>query len=258
MIGLAVAAASFSGVDCKAAGGSGGKLEGTSWALETYDVSGVATAVPAGVSVDARFTGNRISGFGGCNSFSGDASVSGASLTLGPLAATQMACIGEAGSVETAYFAKLGMAASFTATTESLTIFDRAGKPVLVYRIGASNPLARAWNVTGINNGNQAVVSPQLGTTVTATFTADGKLTGSAGCNAYTGSYTLTGRDVAIGPLASTRRSCEATVMTQEAQFLAAMGKVTSFDSSGPTIMLRDASGAMQVVLSHPAPAGAE
>jgi hypothetical protein len=36
------------------------------------------------------------------------------------------------------------------------------------------------------------------------------------------------------------------------------MGKVTSFDSSGPTIMLRDASGAMQVVLSHPEPAGAE
>ena len=38
--------------------------------------------------------------------------------------------------------------------------------------------------------------------------------------------------------------------MDQETRFLAALSRVTTFDTSGPTVMLRDAGGAMQVVLA--------
>ena len=250
LIGLAIAASGLAVASCKASGGTGGELVGTGWTLETYDVSGSATPVPAGISADARFGADRISGFAGCNSFSGEATAAGASLTIGPLATTQMACDGEGSAVEAAYLGNLGRAATYTATKAGLTIFAADGRPVLVYRAASANPLAGAWSVTGINNGREAVVSPQLGTTVTATFTPDGTVAGSAGCNSYTGPYTLTGQSLAIGPLASTERACESEVMAQELQFLTALGNVTTFDSSGATIMLRDASGAMQVVLT--------
>jgi heat shock protein HslJ len=109
-----------------------------------------------------------------------------------------------------------------------------------------------AWSVTGINNGREAVVSLESGTTVTAAFTADGNVTGSGGCNDYHGPYTAKGQTLTIGPLGSTRKACEPAVMTQETQFFTALGKITTLDPSGPMIMLRDASGATQVVLTRP------
>jgi len=237
---------------CSRAGGVGGKLDATNWVLETYDVAGNVTAVPVGVTVDARFTASRIAGFGGCNVFSGDALASGARLKLGPLATTQMACFGDAGTVEDAYFANLGRVATYTATRDRLTLFDGAGRELLGYRIGAANPLVGAWSVTGINNGREAVVSLESGTIVTAAFTADGNVTGSGGCNDYHGPYTAKGQTLTIGPLGSTRKACEPAVMTQETQFFTALGKITTLDPSGPMIMLRDASGATQVVLTRP------
>jgi heat shock protein HslJ len=251
-IGWALAASLFGAPACPAAGEAGGKLDGTSWVLQSFDASGSATGVPAGVTVDARFADSRISGFGGCNSYSGQAVVSGASLAVGALASTQMACSDPANSVETAYLENLRRAAAFTATAERLTIFDGEGKAVLVYRVGKANPLVAAWNVTGIHNGNQAVVGLQTGTTADATFSADGKLSGSGGCNAYTGSYTLAGQSLVIGPLRSTKKACEPAILLQEQQFFTALGKATRIDPSGGSIMLRDDSGAIQVVLSSP------
>ena len=50
VLGLAVAVVSFAVTACTSTGGTGGTLDGTSWALKTYDVSGTATAVPAGIA----------------------------------------------------------------------------------------------------------------------------------------------------------------------------------------------------------------
>ena len=200
-------------------------------------MSGTATAVPSGTKVDAHFTASTVSGFGGCNSYSGPATVSGATLKIGPVASTQMACVGAGSDVEQAYFAALGKVATFTATTDSLTMFDAAAKEILVYGAGPANPLEGAWNVTGFNNGKQAVTSPIVGTTLTADFGAD-QVAGSAGCNDYSGPYTLTGTTLKIGPLATTRKACDPKNMDQETQFLAALQASTTFTQSGALITL--------------------
>jgi heat shock protein HslJ len=81
------------------------------------------------------------------------------------------------------------------------------------------------------------------GSEVTAEFTAatsteDATVEGSAGCNTYTGSYTVLTRAVGrnrmeIGPLATTRKACDSSLMQQESLYLAALEAATSYRIEG-------------------------
>ncbi len=247
--GLAIAAIAITATACSASGGTGGTIDGTSWALQTYDVSGTATQVPAGTRVDANFAGGKVSGFAGCNVYNATATVSGATIKIGPAATTAMACDADKTALEQAYLANLANAATFTATSDALTMFDSSGKSILVYAAGAANPLEGSWDVTGYNNGKQAVVSPVADSKLTAIFTAD-QVSGSAGCNEYSGGYTLDGTTLKIGPLASTMRACsDEAVNEQEQQFLAALQNSTTFSQSGNILTLKAEGGENQVTL---------
>ena len=81
------------------------------------------------------------------------------------------------------------------------------------------------------------------GSEITAEFTAatsteDATVKGSAGCNTYTGSYTVLTRAVGrnrmeIGPLATTRKACDSSLMQQESLYLAALEAATSYRIEG-------------------------
>jgi heat shock protein HslJ len=230
-------------------GGTGGAIEGPTWTLKSQAVDGQATDVPAGVAVDAKFSGGNVAGSSGCNVYHGTAEIADATIKIGPLATTAMACDAPASEVEVAYLANLANAATYTATSDSLTIYDDSGALILTYAAGAANPLEGEWVVTGYNNGSEAVVSPITGTTLTATFTAD-MISGNAGCNTFTGSYKLDGDQVTIGPLAATRMACDEAIMTQETQLLTALQTPATVEATGGKVTLRDASGAMQVTLA--------
>ncbi len=232
-----------------AAGGTGGTIEGVTWRLSSFLSGTTSTTVPSGVAVDARFEGGKVAGSGGCNRYTGPATVTGSTIKIGPLASTQMACVGPASDVETAYLADLAKAASFTATADALTLYDASGAQILVFAAGPDNALEGEWTVTGYNNGRGALTSPVSGTTLTATFLAD-TVAGSAGCNDYNGSYKLDGDKVTIGPLATTRKACDQAIMDQETEFLTALQTPSTVEQSGATVTLRDAAGAMQVTLA--------
>lgn len=58
---------------------------------------------------------------------------------------------------------------------------------------------------------------PVAGSRVTVTFANNGSLYGSAGCNRYSGSYTLDGNAITVDPaVASTMMACAEDVMAQE------------------------------------------
>ena len=248
-IGLAVAAVALIVAACSTAGGAGGTIDGTSWALKTYDVSGTATAVPAGTRVDAKFAEGKVSGFSGCNVYNAPVTISGATIKVGAAATTAMACDADKTALEQAYLGNLAKAATFTATKDALTMFDSSGKSLLVYSAAAANPLEGSWDVTGYNNGKQAVVSPVAGSKLTAIFTAD-QVSGAAGCNTYSGGYTIDGTTIKIGPLASTQKACaDEAVNTQEQQFLAALQASTTYSQSGNILTLKAAGGENQVTL---------
>jgi heat shock protein HslJ len=250
LIGLAIAAIGTSVIACSTAGGTGGTIEGTNWQLKSYVESGTSTDVPAGAVVDARFAAGKVAGSSGCNTYGGSAAVNGSTIEIGQLASTLMLCDGPGQAVETIYLTLLPTAKSFTATADALTLYDSTGKSILVYAAGSDNPLEGAWNVTGYNNGNEAVTSPIVDTTLTATFTPDGQVAGSAGCNDYSGPYTLDGTSLTVGPLVSTKKACDQAIMDQETQFLTALQTPTTVEPSGATITLRAADDATQVVLA--------
>ncbi len=74
----------------------------------------------------------RASGFAGCNRFSGPYTLSGDSLSFGPLISTKMACA-QGNDVEVAYLAALAEVRSFTATDSVLTLRG-SGAPVATLR----------------------------------------------------------------------------------------------------------------------------
>jgi putative lipoprotein len=68
----------------------------------------------------------------------------------------------------------------------------------------------------------------------------DGRASGSAACNRFTGSATLAGDEVRFGPLATTRRMCPPDVMDQEDRYLAALAAARRFVLEDETLRLRD------------------
>ncbi len=248
--GLAIAATAM--VACSSAGGgTGGTLDGVTWALSQYSANGTMTDVPEIVLVDATFdkAASTVSGSGGCNRYTGPYTAAGSKLTFGPIASTQMACIGVASGVESAYFANLAAAATYTATSEALTVYDAKGASILVYKVSKAGTIDGVeWHATGINNGKQAVVSVVQGTDPTATFDAAGTVSGNSGCNTFNGPAVVDGESIKIGPLMSTKMACaNEEASAQEAAYLAALANATVFEIRGKQLELRDADGALQV-----------
>jgi heat shock protein HslJ len=87
--------------------------------------------------------------------------------------------------------------------------------------------LVLPWTVTRI--GDTEVAEP---TKVTIAFDIDKSgVAGSAGCNRYFGSFTLTGEGLSFGPgMGSTMMACEDNAMAAERAFLSAMTTVDRFD----------------------------
>jgi heat shock protein HslJ len=88
-----------------------------------------------------------------------------------------------------------------------------------------------------------------IGTEITAAFGDDGKLTGSAGCNSYFGSYEVDGEAITFGPLGSTLMACAEPegIMNQEQAYLAALESAGTYRIEGDKLELIDADG-MRVV----------
>ncbi len=206
-------------------------FEGRDWrlvSLRGQDAQALAR-LPHAASV--RFEGGRLQGFGGCNTLAGSYGVEGDRVTLGALAGTLMACAPPLMAVETAFKEALAGTLRFEVAEDRLTLASESDvEPRLVFEAAPAPRLAGvAWEVTGFNNGRQAVVSPRPETSLSVSF-QDGSLVGHAGCNSFRASYTLEGERIAVGPAAATRKFCAGEgVMEQEREFLAALESATTW-----------------------------
>jgi heat shock protein HslJ len=116
-----------------------------------------------------------------------------------------------------------------------------------------TDPLSNTrWNVVNYNDGS-AVVTLIPGTAISMDFGADGRVTGSSGCNTYQAGYTVNGNAIAIGSPAATSIFCAepAGVMLQEANFLAALQSAAAFRVVGNQLELTNAAGQIAIVATR-------
>jgi heat shock protein HslJ len=193
--------------------------------------------------------GGDLSGTTGCNSFGGSYTVQGAALhiSLGPM--TQMACLDPASTAqETALVQLLPTVRGHAVTGTALALTGAGGSSLLVYAAGAATLVGLSFGVTGVNNGRGAVETSALTAALTARFVADGSFQAFGGCNELTGTYRTSGAaGIEIGPLTSTHKACTEEVDALEAAYVAALGRVSSYDLVGGRLTLRDREGATQV-----------
>jgi heat shock protein HslJ len=218
-------------------------VEGNTWQLAALDGQSLGLAGTASRPVTARFEGGRVSGFSGCNQYSGAYTLDRDSLVIGSLAGTMMACPEPQMALEKAVKSVLTGTLRHAINGDRLTLTPAAGAS-MVFQLAPTPTLEGVkWGVTGFNNGRQAVVSPVPGTTLTMTF-ANGQVQGSSGCNTFRAAYTNEGNRLKIGPAISTRKACAGEgVMQQEREFLAALESAKMWTITGGMLDVHRADG---------------
>ncbi len=107
------------------------------------------------------------------------------------------------------------------------------------------SPAGSAWTLLSYAGGNGTEVPVLQGTTITANFAEEGLVTGSAGCNGYSGSYTVSGTAIEITSVVSTLIACTEPpgIMDQESRYLDLLGSAAAFRIDGDRLILLDANG---------------
>ncbi len=229
----------------------GGDLTGKVWALTEL----MGKPPVAGTGISAEFTADgKVAGSAGCNRYSGTYTISGSNITFSsPMAMTMMMCEQAVMDQESAYMQALGEAKTFAIQGDQLTLTGGDGVTLAVYKAQSQDLAGTTWQVTAYNNGNQAVIGVVEGTTLTASFSKDGSMSGNSGCNDFNGPYKIDGDQITIGPLASTMKMCSdpAGVMDQEAQYLAALQSAASYQIEGNVLQLRTKDDALAAMFNR-------
>lgn len=231
------------------------------WTLVTMNAGGRTSSVLPQTTITGTFSPNgTVSGMAGCNNYAATCQVTGNRLAIGKPAYGKVGCRSPTGVMdqEAIFLTNLQGAETYELDADRLTIHDLKGNTLLVFERGGPPadllPIAGIpWNldIYRLESGMQMPVDPD--TSVTALFDPSGNLTGSAGCNNYSGSVEVRdGQGLSIGPLATTKMYCgEYGVMAQEAAYLALLQNASSYDLTRDGILtLRNATGTGTLVYS--------
>lgn len=98
---------------------------------------------------------------------------------------------------------------------------------------------AQAWLVVALRGETPLGAMPP-----TLRFDAEGRVSGSTGCNRFTARYVRDGQMLAISEPATTRMSCPRALLAQETRFLTGLSAVTLFRAgAGAMVILGDEGG---------------
>ncbi len=226
-------------------------LTGTSWLLTSWSQDGEGQPATGEATLSFADDG-ELSGSTGCNRLAGtwDGADGALLLTIGPM--TLMGCPDPgAQSQEQAVIAHLDSVTGYETVTDTLSLTDDSGETLLSYTAVSDELAGSSWRATGINNGNDAVVSDANTPSVTMEFGGDGAVGGNTGCNDYTATWNAEAGSISITDLTATEMSCGSEVDALESQYLAALAAATVYSVEGSGLELRDDAGALQVSFSR-------
>ncbi|MGB3614878.1 MAG: META domain-containing protein, partial [Elainellaceae cyanobacterium] len=106
------------------------------WTLVRFETETGAVPLAEATEITAEFTGDGVSGNGGCNRYTGSVTVDGNSLTTGPIAATRRACPPPVSDQEFRYFEALGASERYSFSPDGELLIEYRtdnGSGTLVY-----------------------------------------------------------------------------------------------------------------------------
>lgn len=219
-------------------------LAGTRWTATRLDHEVAVSDAPPTIDFgdDGRITGST-----GCNSYQGVYQLDGSSLSIevGPM--TRRACGPPIDAQETAFVQALGSTTGFDLAGDTLTLTDAEGRDLVELTATADELAGSSWIAVSFNNGREAVVSVIEGSELTADFGADGVLSGTGGCNRFSGGYEASEATITVGALAATQMAClePEGVTEQEQAYLAALQSAATFQRTNDRLELRTSDGAL-------------
>jgi len=208
---LAIAALTFvvgaCGDDSETSTGSGGGSLGG----RTFLSSESTHALVDGTRVRLEFRDDELRAHAGCNHLFGEVtSTADGVLSVGQMGGTEMGCDPDLHAQDEWLVAFLTSEPAWSLDGDTLTLTGETDTLVLLDREVADpdRPLeGTTWTVDGIIEGD-AVSSVPQGAAATLTI-ADGRISGEAGCNSFSGPVEIRDGEIVITGLESTLKACE-------------------------------------------------
>ena len=115
----------------------GASLDGSSWALKSYqDDAGETVNILPKSTITVLFQADKVTGIAGCNNYSASYQTNRNKLTFGPAATTRKVCNSPLGIMqqENAFLNALKSTAAYKLKSNSLEMTDSRGNTLLVFR----------------------------------------------------------------------------------------------------------------------------
>ena len=223
--------------DSVSQGAERSELTGMRWTAITLRDRPVLT----GSRITMEATATSLGGYGGCNWYGGDFTLTGTTLEVEPMTQTLRACIDPEGATEqeSAYLQLVKQAVRFQRAGDTLRLFDREGAVLVVYQ-GQARLAMRPedlensrWVLSDWSSARRITASrPTSGLgppRMTLAF-ENGRTKGFAGCRNFTGSYRAEGDVIAFPTLSMVEMDCTSPGMLElEGRFTTALSESSTY-----------------------------
>lgn len=197
---------------------------GTNWLLDSYQVDGAAMPSNRHTLVALYFTPDQVKGYAGCNWIGAQYTLTSDQVTFDGMEMTARACLGDGVMEQESVISTiLSGANTYRYEGEALVLEGSSGsvrlRP-LGYPVGY--PFAgTSWQLKEIRLDGLPVeeINSLAGLTLVFDENTQG-VSGSSGCNQFSGTYTLDGLSIQFGPLMGTMMACDVGVMQLESRYL--------------------------------------
>jgi len=233
-------------------------LTGVTWYLIGFSQGGSSLSVKPGTEITAFFNAQgTVSGSAGCNQYTAPYEATLNGLFIGAPATTRMYCSEPAGIMtqETVYLTTIQGGTGYAISGNTLTVTDSGGNAILTYSTVPPYEMTPApltgtmWYLNSFIDVQGNIWTPVQKNPISLQFSQDGKVSGNAGCNSYSGTYTVTGAGMSISGFAVTRMYCgEPGVMDLESTYLAILPMMKVYRISGNALTLSDGTGTITMI----------
>lgn len=224
------------------------RLQSTVWRLAGMD----GAPVPSYRLATLAFAGERVSGFAGCRFYEGSYEAEGDQLTIPSLGMTSIHCIVPEvmQRFESDFTSLLSESRSYVLANDSLTVTTSRGREGrFVPYDSEARPEPLLWLTAIVQADAVRPVPPASGISLWLT---DERISGSAGCNQYSGSVmfgdeaTVDGLiPLTLGPLAMTKMACDEERMAMETELAALLADVIGYRVEENDLILETRDGTL-------------